>query len=103
LFNFRDFELMFLHPYECGPSIPLPPSFASKFVRIYQYSDCNLCRVEYKKLHSLRGLLVGVPFVALTATATERYGCYTASFLAGSSFDDILSQYHFSYFCKGIW
>lgn len=27
---------------------------------------------EYKQLHSLRNLLVGVPFVALTATATER-------------------------------
>ncbi|OEL23807.1 Werner syndrome ATP-dependent helicase-like protein [Dichanthelium oligosanthes] len=29
-------------------------------------------RVEYKQLHLLRDLLVGVPFVALTATATER-------------------------------
>ncbi|XP_066391510.1 uncharacterized protein [Miscanthus floridulus] len=29
-------------------------------------------RMEYKQLHSLRDLLVGVPFVALTATATER-------------------------------
>lgn len=29
-------------------------------------------RIEYKQLHSLRDLLVGVPFVALTATATER-------------------------------
>ncbi|KAF8750044.1 hypothetical protein HU200_012513 [Digitaria exilis] len=29
-------------------------------------------RVEYKKLHLLRNMLPGVPFVALTATATER-------------------------------
>ncbi|KAG2639100.1 hypothetical protein PVAP13_2NG634500 [Panicum virgatum] len=29
-------------------------------------------RMEYKELHLLRDLLVGVPFVALTATATER-------------------------------
>ncbi|CAN6219965.1 unnamed protein product [Urochloa humidicola] len=29
-------------------------------------------RMEYKQLHLLRDLLVGVPFVALTATATER-------------------------------
>ncbi|CAD6216658.1 unnamed protein product [Miscanthus lutarioriparius] len=29
-------------------------------------------RMVYKQLHSLRDLLVGVPFVALTATATER-------------------------------
>ncbi|GJN33444.1 hypothetical protein PR202_gb22044 [Eleusine coracana subsp. coracana] len=35
-------------------------------------SDPTVCRVEYKQLHLLRDLLVGVPFVALTATATER-------------------------------
>ncbi|CAN6206495.1 unnamed protein product [Urochloa humidicola] len=29
-------------------------------------------RMEYKQLHLLRDLLMGVPFVALTATATER-------------------------------
>jgi ATP-dependent DNA helicase RecQ len=29
-------------------------------------------RTEYKQLHMLRDLLVGVPFVALTATATQR-------------------------------
>uniref|UniRef100_A0A0D9X300 ATP-dependent DNA helicase n=1 Tax=Leersia perrieri TaxID=77586 RepID=A0A0D9X300_9ORYZ len=29
-------------------------------------------RTEYKQLHTLRDLLVGVPFVALTATATQR-------------------------------
>ena len=33
--------------------------------------------MEYKQLHSLRDLLVGVPFVALTATATERCEFYT--------------------------
>jgi ATP-dependent DNA helicase RecQ len=29
-------------------------------------------RVEYKQLDKLRGVLLGVPYVALTATATEK-------------------------------
>jgi superfamily II DNA helicase RecQ len=38
-------------------------------------------RPEYKQLHSLRDHLVGVPFVALTATATERHESFTISSL----------------------
>lgn len=30
-------------------------------------------RVEYKQLHKLRDVLLDVPFVGLTATATEKY------------------------------
>lgn len=30
-------------------------------------------RLEYKQLDKLRTFLLGVPFVALTATATEKY------------------------------
>ncbi|XP_020967223.1 uncharacterized protein LOC107619644 isoform X2 [Arachis ipaensis] len=30
-------------------------------------------RVEYKNLHNLRGVLLDVPFVGLTATAIEKY------------------------------
>jgi ATP-dependent DNA helicase RecQ len=35
-------------------------------------SLCGLHRVEYKQLDKLRGILVGVPFIGLTATATEK-------------------------------
>lgn len=31
-----------------------------------------ICRQDYKMLHELRDKLHGVPFLALTATATER-------------------------------
>lgn len=32
-----------------------------------------MLRLEYKQLDKLRTFLLGVPFVALTATATEKY------------------------------
>jgi hypothetical protein len=38
------------------------------------FSNGNLCiRLVYKGLHKLRSMLPGVPFLALTATATTRY------------------------------
>lgn len=32
-----------------------------------------MCRKEYKQLDKLRGFLLNVPFVGLTATATQKY------------------------------
>lgn len=32
-----------------------------------------LCRKEYKQLDKLRGFLLNVPFIGLTATATQKY------------------------------
>lgn len=40
--------------------------------RLLRTSICGLYRVEYKQLDKLRGILVGVPFIGLTATATEK-------------------------------
>lgn len=56
------------------------------FCTTYIFTLCNLMstvkysfiivmcyRQEYKKLHEIRAKLLGVPYIALTATAAERY------------------------------
>lgn len=47
------------------------------FILLLVLRNSLLCfgfiRVEYKQLDKLRGVLLEVPFVALTATATEKY------------------------------
>ena len=50
-------------------------SFLDMFILWSLKSTQNLmlCRKEYKRLHTLRRFLPDVPFVGLTATATEKW------------------------------
>ncbi|KAJ4829824.1 hypothetical protein Tsubulata_025335 [Turnera subulata] len=74
------FHLLFITPEK---ACSLPVSFWSKLLEVgiclFAVDEAHCIsewghdfRVEYKKLHQLRGILLDVPFVALTATATEK-------------------------------
>ncbi|PRQ34890.1 putative DNA helicase [Rosa chinensis] len=74
------FDILYMTPEK---ACVIPVSFWSKLLRagicLFAVDEAHCIsewghdfRVEYKQLDKLRGVLVGVPFIGLTATATEK-------------------------------
>lgn len=74
------FDILYMTPEK---ACVIPVSFWSKLLRagicLFAVDEAHCIsewghdfRVEYKQLDKLRGILVGVPFIGLTATATEK-------------------------------
>lgn len=59
--TFRLFILIYIYNF-----------FSIIFLSVFLKKNNLLYRVEYKQLDKLRDILVNVPFIGLTATATEK-------------------------------